>query len=675
MNNMSEFSTLNGYKVKDKKAIRFYDNVELMKSDTTLKEGMYVKTKGYYDINDGGGAEYMIDNISDDYSETLSNELCAKIILKNNEINPLQLGAKCNGIDDDAIIIRKALNLLSSKNGGTLNLLDNKTYTLNSLETNTFIMLKNNCNIKGNSTLKVADNFGEWKSLFNYNENINKLRLEDFTIDDNTTNNPKTAETGTGTNYRTDFYFAQNQNFLNNVLIKNIHIKDCIGKWQFTTHSIANNIIIDNMIIDFNSTESLSYDRTSIYFGVNNGIVKNCTLNGNEKGFTAIELHGSNINIENNFINDYAFGILPVHVRQSTDILNTQNINNNTIITLRGGIIVWNAPTSANTMKSLNINNNLIRIKDNELYSNTHDSPLGIYDTVSNNAIIENLIIKNNTIINEKPSNYFFRYNFGASGQNSYIKNLILSNNNFYGYCINPPFMLVSQYYNKCYIENLEFNNNIIEINSETSYLFQLYLNESNKSINFKNNNFIINETYSNLILQQGDASNSLEFNFIDNITNVNFSIDRVVRCNGDVLPLIKHKFKQLILTNQNVKNLLTSEVVKMKNGSCLEDNNITIKKLNDIYSLNYIGDILPKHIPIYKGTQFQLLNSSNFLLIATTDGYMPDHEIGTNNTGDWVLYDGRVYESLTDNTLTTASDDNINFKRIGMYPTLFTVV
>ena len=66
-----EFSTLNGYKVKDKKAIRYYDTVADMKADTTLKTGMHVKTKGYYSANDGGHGEYII--VNDNNQSSLSS--------------------------------------------------------------------------------------------------------------------------------------------------------------------------------------------------------------------------------------------------------------------------------------------------------------------------------------------------------------------------------------------------------------------------------------------------------------------------------------------------------------------------------------------------------------------------------------------------------------------------
>ena len=82
-----EVKVINGYKVKDEKAIRSYDTVALMKADTKLSEGQHVKTKGYYESNDGGSSEYLITDTQSesDYQENLNNGLFAEKI-KNDEV-------------------------------------------------------------------------------------------------------------------------------------------------------------------------------------------------------------------------------------------------------------------------------------------------------------------------------------------------------------------------------------------------------------------------------------------------------------------------------------------------------------------------------------------------------------------------------------------------------------
>lgn len=80
-------------------AILFFKTVDDMKKATNLRNGSVCKTLGFYSENDGGAGTYKITNnpllnIDNMFVHQVSNNLKAELIIENNTINILSIGAR-----------------------------------------------------------------------------------------------------------------------------------------------------------------------------------------------------------------------------------------------------------------------------------------------------------------------------------------------------------------------------------------------------------------------------------------------------------------------------------------------------------------------------------------------------------------------------------------------------
>ena len=248
---MSEFSKLNGYDVKDKKAVRYYDNVSLMKADTTIKVGQCIKTLGYHDVNDGGSAEYIIvdnDNLiaDDGLIHDLSNGLKAKLIF-NKYIMPEQFGAYGDNIHDDTIPIQKSINT------GYKVYLSDKTYYISN-----YLNLVSDLNISGGKNTKI--HCAEHTVLGNQPiiniDNVSNVTISNLYVYSNKT---QTDSRGQLTSNRNAFQFNNSHD---------IRVINCRGNYLHSFIWISQTSENECYNIEINSCESRKFPKNCAYITI-----------------------------------------------------------------------------------------------------------------------------------------------------------------------------------------------------------------------------------------------------------------------------------------------------------------------------------------------------------------------------------------------------------------------
>ena len=369
---------------EEKETTSTFENVAAMKESSSLVAGKTVKTEGFYSKGDGGGAYYEIVNSSSLTEDgmtviSLTGSLKAKIVI-NNTMNVKQLGAKGDGVTDDA----SALTNIFYKLRGKIIYIPKGTYMVSSnlpIYANTLIYGDGE-----NSIIKVQAGFPKDKYVLDI-RNVSNVSISSLTVHGNsseisTANGysastaPKLIDIRTSNRVGISNVFIKGNigTGIRNISSKNINISNC------TFSNVQNNIYFsgtgatDTITIDNNLTKGTIYG-LFIYNGsstVTNLVVTNNTLDGKEGGF----IKATNLTkaeISNNKIINSQYGMV---IQTSNNLVIKNNYFDGEKHKSSGGEYGISLETSSN----IDLDGNTIK----------HTGYMGIRSLSNTNAVIRN---------------------------------------------------------------------------------------------------------------------------------------------------------------------------------------------------------------------------------------------------------------------------------------------
>lgn len=275
-----------------------FNTVNDMKNATNIINGSFVKTYGFYNMNDGGGSFYKIRDITnEDVVDNItlipitSDETLIAELIYNKEINVKQFGAKGDGVTDDTNAIQTALNKVPNNSAIYF---PYGTY----LTTAPLVFKTNSINLRlysnGKSIIK-ANHTGDCLVLTALNENYGNHLIENLVIQG--VNNyyggtSKFTSKGSGINltraYYNDIHNCNILGFKNGVLINSSIHNTITGNCFISNNEIgvlingnAPNVNqICNARIRLNSKRGISIEGSTPGYPTAN-IIDNCYIESN----------------------------------------------------------------------------------------------------------------------------------------------------------------------------------------------------------------------------------------------------------------------------------------------------------------------------------------------------------------------------------------------------------
>ena len=444
---------------------------EMIEDSTNFINGLRLKTMGYYNVNDGGNAEYFVSNNAnlDGYKISLDNNLY--LYITNQLINVKMLGAKYDENYDDTSIIMSSINTLGYA------YLPSGTYYCN-IE----ILNDNDVEIYGDETT-ILKPYDTTKEVIDITLNsITKLKsIHNLKIE------LTSVEIGVS---------IKLPSFVDNYFPQMIDVHDL--KYE-CTNTFAGKCIEFNYLREFN-VYNIEMKRDRGDDSVRTGIgfyclsCMNLNIKNSSIGFfdKAIQIYNGTMSSEGILIDNVEmfFNNYGVHAQsnQSRAILNLRIINCMIDQIQQVGIYIDGVTTcniinnwlSANIIgsnsidiKSTNRENYGTIIANNTIWHNNKDNSYCIFIERSDGYNIRNTNISNNVIFNYHLNAILINYNSKAISDIKIIGNTFETtssdaNNKFLKYEYKPINEIITNNYNggSPFVDNnLFLSNNLNAIN------------------------------------------------------------------------------------------------------------------------------------------------------------------------------------------------------------------
>ena len=443
-------------------AIFGFDDVASMKDGTTLVDGSYAKTLGYYNVNDGGSAVYKITSstpLSGHY-ETLNNGKYAVLITNGEVVNAVACGVNPDGTTDNASLINSLLATYPKlKLNGDIKIESPITLTSG------MALIGD-----GNHKLILDDDSACTIRITGDNIVIKNLIIE--TTTDSYSNDTKCIEMVYGNNCVIEnnelrkAYHGIKINPNDNTAVRDLQIK---GN---NIHTVKSGIYFGNANTDITfSIENVVIDGNNIHDGV--GVVDPSSLNNGIK----ISRLSKNVTISNNIIHDMkADGVDGYKSGDSLIITGNQIYHNGECaIELKDGSSY--ADVTWGYAKNCIISNNIFYGHPSvDVNINSVDASKQYYNTVIKDNLFKNGVngVRVSSHNVEISGNIFENYSsagvllYDANTLNVYYKNISVHDNLF-----KEATFRVTQTYYYCIVRNNCFviaNESLEPIYSASSY-------------------------------------------------------------------------------------------------------------------------------------------------------------------------------------------------------------